>query len=129
MNNEMESDNMERVTVTIEVSDRTYTASVDYVADGLTHERYIAEAVASALAGCAATDGNLSLPCLMAHVAEQYLSPDIVRAAGWAFRCSDIPDTGTDDWQITIYGDLYQQLTEVIPYGVVSKPTREAEGE
>jgi hypothetical protein len=126
--NHKENDNMERVTVTIEVFDRTYSASVDFVADGLTHERHIADAVASALAGCAATDANTSLPCLMAHIAEQYPSPEIVRTAGWAYRCSDIRDSGYDDWRIEIYGDLYQPNNEAIPGGVVSTPRHQAEG-
>lgn len=109
----------ETITVTIEVEGRRYSASVDFVPDGLTHETPVAEAVASALASLAATDGNLSLPCLMARVAEQNPAPSIVQAAAWVYRCSDIDVRGFDGWELRVTDTVYPGLGEYIPTGVV----------
>jgi hypothetical protein len=108
----------ETITVKITIGDHSYSASIQYVPDGLNHERHLADAITSAAASVAATDGNTSLPCLMASIADQYVSPSIVQAAGWVFRNSDIDESGHEDWKIIVESMIYPTETEIIPRGV-----------
>jgi hypothetical protein len=112
------SNETETVTVIVELFGRKYTTAVEFRPDGLNDEKHIAEATASSLGAAAATDGNLSLPCLMAELAESDASPSILQAAGWAYRCTNIDDTGNEGWEIKLTAPVYTGFDGFTPNGV-----------
>lgn len=113
MNNEGET-----ITVTIRMGDVSVSSSVDFVPDGLNHEKPMADAVTAAIAAMTAIDGNTCLSMVMTKLAQQYVSPLILQAAGWAFGHSDLDDRDQENWDLTVHDHCHAAPHERTPRGV-----------
>ena len=92
--------NTDTVTVSITISDETYTASIPFKAGGIEDERHVGRAVSAVIEAIAATDGNLRAGHMYAHILTTAQAPRILEAAGQAYNHFDVEYS--DGWALLI---------------------------